>query len=730
MSNQNENLGGLQPAEGDSQSRCSREERSIDTQSDGRTQAPCLKEPTFDVTFFPDEKAYSKWVESLTLHGLCDKIQKTNRAHRDNLPWLKLAMFGDQRSGGDSLRNNANVLSITGIELDYDSKKITLDKAIEIAEEAKLRALFYTSRSYTDEAPKWRILLPTSEPLPPERREQLVARVNGLYSGAFAPESFVLSQSYYFGSVEHNPKHRAVTTDGDFIDLRDDLDAGAIGKSGKDASEERNPYKEYGKHAYEAPLDADEMLSNMVVGENVHNTQLSVCASLLNRGMAIDDVVEKVIEATRKVAPEGWNWEKEERLVRGMCEDWVIKQEGKRSQHRADSTTKSAKTPFTITAAPYAFPAETSIPQYDWLLGRHLLRGDVSGTAATGGTGKSSLAIVEALAMASGKQLTHDNVPSKPIRVVLINLEDKPNTMDKRIAAAMRHHGLTKEDIGDRLIVMGKGQVKFKIARQRTGDVQRNEEVIDALNRLMTENKADVLSVDSFIRTHSVNENDNTAVEKVVECFEEIAEGANCAVHLWHHNRKSGGLGASVESARGAQAFIDACRSIRILETMAAEEAKKLKIANRRPYFRSFNGKLNFALGTDQSQWLATTSVRINNGPALNGMHMLGDDVGVAEIWQHPGTAEADLSDANVEAIKQLVGSGEWRDSVQAGMWVGKAVAQILNLDPEEDKALVKTTIKRLFEMGVLKREAGRDERRKPVVFVVPCSTSAPPRGA
>jgi hypothetical protein len=394
-------------------------------------------------------------------------------------------------------------------------------------------------------------------------------------------------------------------------------------------------------------------------------------------------------------------------------------------RHAAELALKPA-TPFTITAAPYTFPPEASIPQYDWLLGRHLLRGEVSGTAAMGGTGKSSLAIVESLAMASNRQLTHDTVPQEPLRVVLINLEDKRNTMDKRIAAAMRHHGLTKEDIGDRLIVLAKGQIKFKIARQlRTGDVMRDQEVIDALTRLMTENKADVLSIDSFIRTHSVAENDNSAIEEVVECFEEIATAANCAVHLWHHTRKSGGQGTTVESARGAQAFIDACRSIRILETMTSEEAKKLKMANRRPYFRAFNGKLNFALATDQSNWLTTASVQINNGPSLQGMHLLGDNLGVAEVWQHPGTAEADLSDANVEAIKQLVAGGEWREDIRAGMWVGKAVAQVLNLDPEDDVAVIKTTIKRLIEMGALKREPGQDRYRRAVIFVVPCGSPA-----
>src|SRR5262249_777949 len=76
-----------------------------------------------------------------------------------------------------------------------------------------------------------------------------------------------------------------------------------------------------------------------------------------------------------------------------------------------------------ITAEPYQFRAEADIAPWQWLYGRFLLRGEVAGTAAMGGTGKSSLSIVEALAMASGRMLLHESV-SAPLRVVLINLED------------------------------------------------------------------------------------------------------------------------------------------------------------------------------------------------------------------------------------------------------------------------------------------------------------------
>jgi len=298
-----------------------------------------------------------------------------------------------------------------------------------------------------------------------------------------------------------------------------------------------------------------------------------------------------------------------------------------------------------ITAEPFAFRAEADIPPWQWLYGHFLLRGEVAGTAAMGGTGKSSLSIVEALAMASGRTLLNEAV-STPLRVVLINLEDTRNTMEKRIAAAMRQYNLAPVDIGDRLIVLAKGEVKIKVARQlRSGDVARNESAIRALIRLMAEHRADVLSIDSLIRTHKVNENDNSAIQEVVECFEDIAQEANCAVHLWHHTRKLGGEKATIEAARGASAFIDACRSARVLDMMSAKEHEQLRgiDPDMLPpgfYFRAFSGKRIFAPPAEQSDWFKRESVELANG----------DNVGVATAWQYPETWD----DAPPDIIKQV----------------------------------------------------------------------------
>jgi Primase C terminal 2 (PriCT-2)/Family of unknown function (DUF5906) len=203
----------------------------------------------FTITLFPNKRAQSQRRRDMTLHGLRDKIQNTTALTKARLPWLKLATFGDKRSDKNCLRHNANVLSITGLELDYDAEQMTLDAAVEVAQQVRLAACFYTSARYSDTTPRWRILLPTSKPLPPAERQKLVARVNGVYGGVFSPESFTLSQSYYYGSVNSNPAHCAVVTDGDYVDLRDDLDASAIGKGGKthDETPTLNAFEQYGQ---------------------------------------------------------------------------------------------------------------------------------------------------------------------------------------------------------------------------------------------------------------------------------------------------------------------------------------------------------------------------------------------------------------------------------------------------------------------------------------------------
>jgi hypothetical protein len=358
---------------------------------------------------------------------------------------------------------------------------------------------------------------------------------------------------------------------------------------------------------------------------------------------------------------------------------------------------------------PYQFPDEKDIPIWSWLYGRHLLRRTVTGTAASGGTGKSSLAIVEALAIASGKELLGEMIPF-PMRVLLINLEDDRNTMDKRIAAAIRLHGLTKEDIGERLFVIAKGERKIKFARRGNNGIELNDKTFAWLTSYIAEHKIDVVSIDPLIKTHGLNENDNEQMSALVEIVEDLALRGNCAISLWHHTRKANGSEVSVDSARGASAFVDACRRVRVLETMSKAEAEKLAIHKERHrfYFKEYNGKLNFSPPIDKGKWYELFNIVINNHPTL------GDEVGAVNSFS-PDTVTCIFTDAQIAEIKSAVSEHQYQEDIRAKMWIGKLIGQVFEITDREQQKL---KVRQLFEMRVLKMVPGRNAKREACMFV------------
>lgn len=211
-------------------------------------------QPEIAITFFYDQFAKRKREERLSAVQLAARITKVSQPTKERLPWLKCARFGDRRSDKDSLRHDANVEAITGIEGDYDAKPvngrlITFEEAVERVRGARIAAIVYTSPSHNEDVQKYRVIAPLSGEHPPEERDRYMARLNGLFDGGFAPESWTLSQSYYFGCVNKNPSHRVEIIDGTFIDLAGDLDATAIGNP----KEEKKPNSDGRKYQATKP---------------------------------------------------------------------------------------------------------------------------------------------------------------------------------------------------------------------------------------------------------------------------------------------------------------------------------------------------------------------------------------------------------------------------------------------------------------------------------------------
>jgi hypothetical protein len=239
--------------------------------------------PSFSVTFFADYAAASKKIARHDMESLADLISRTTESHKEALPWLKLARFGDRRTPQQSLRYDANVIAVTGIEADYDDGKMMFDEARDLLEKQGIASLLYTSPSHTDDVPRWRVLCPLAEETTPHRRGAFLARLNGLFRGIFAGESWTLSQSYYYGSVRRNPSHRVEIIEGQTIEEHDDLDVIAIGKPASSSGETQ---------AGQDARDDAEMIRCIVTGEHLHVELCAVAARYVGRNIPAPTVVE------------------------------------------------------------------------------------------------------------------------------------------------------------------------------------------------------------------------------------------------------------------------------------------------------------------------------------------------------------------------------------------------------------------------------------------------------
>jgi hypothetical protein len=73
------------------------------------------------VTFFTHYSARSKTEEDITLEVLCERVKSTRAEYKDQLPWLKAAKFGNLATEKGSLRHDANVVEVWGVEADKSS---------------------------------------------------------------------------------------------------------------------------------------------------------------------------------------------------------------------------------------------------------------------------------------------------------------------------------------------------------------------------------------------------------------------------------------------------------------------------------------------------------------------------------------------------------------------------------------------------------------------------------
>jgi hypothetical protein len=287
------------------------------------------------VTFFADAFATTKREVRVTTAELAELIQTTNAQEKARLPWLKLATFGPLPTEKDSLRWDGNVRFVAGVEGDYDAEKLGLGDAVEILEKAGVEAIVYTSPSHRPMAPRWRVLCPFSTELPPGDRDRMMGRLNGLFGGVFSHESWTLSQSYYYGSVDHNPAHQVAVIEGMPIDRCDELDEIWLGKPD---TLNREPG---GNGQFRSgPIDETALRNAIISGAAYHESCTRLVGRWAQQGIAFLDAQQLLLECFDDVLPADRDdrWKRRRADVPRIIRDIYGKQAAKRDLNGGGGT--------------------------------------------------------------------------------------------------------------------------------------------------------------------------------------------------------------------------------------------------------------------------------------------------------------------------------------------------------------------------------------------------------
>src|SRR5262249_41750547 len=355
---------------------------------------------------------------------------------------------------------------------------------------------------------------------------------------------------------------------------------------------------------------------------------------------------------------------------------------------------------------------DDNVPPREWLLGNIFCLTFVSSLLGDGGVGKTATRVAELLSLAVGRDLTGEHV-FRRCRVLILSLEDDTKELKRRIRAARLHHGVAQEDLKGWLFLAAPGRSAGKLLTIDKNGKLSTAGLSERIERVIQKRKIDIVSLDPFVKSHAVGENDNNAIDAVVEILTALAAKHNVAVDIPHHISKGQADPGNANRGRGASAMKDAARLVYTLTTMSPEEAKAFGIEEdqRRSLIRMDSGKVNIApLG--KAKWFRLVGVPLGNATE---MYPHGDNVQTVEPWTPPDAWEG-MDDSQIRCILDKIDAGlpdgnRYTDAPSAktrAAW--KVVLEVL---PEKTEAQAREIIKTWVKKKLLEPRPYKDKDSK-----------------
>jgi RecA-family ATPase len=517
----------------------------------------------------------------------------------------------------------------------------------------------------------------------------------------------------------------------------------------------------------------DTELAAMSDGKSVNAVHIAIIPSLLRKAMHPNDVLTLVVDETMTRVGERLDWsrEAEVRIVikrilsayknlllkdydpaTGVIPDWLpgefharwieALEQGRRPDigynpggfyvrsygtktntgtgrtnesqgSGADSPPEKPKRQVLVLRPFVPFDVAT-LPPRSWLYGRHYQRRTVSLTAGPGGMGKSSNDMVEAIAMATARNLLGEQ-PEQRLRIWYHNGEDPREEINRRLAAICQHYKIPQEELPGYLWTTSGTEFPLRVAKGYA-ELKIDTVLVREISAAISENEIDVAIFDPLVTLHSVPEIDTGKMDTVIRLFAGVADDNDCGIELAHHVRKPAAGSNSdydVHDIRGVGAITDAVRAARVLNRMNEKDAEAAGCGEpeRLSRFRVDRAKGNYSPAC-VATWRQFVNIELVNG----------DEVGVVAPWDFPGqgapTPEKDAADRKAEQVfLQLLGKF-LAQGINVSANVGPTYAPAKFAEEREaktariGKAALKAAMNRLLDAGRIRNEpSGRTDR-------------------
>jgi hypothetical protein len=212
--------------------------------------------------------------------------------------------------------------------------------------------------------------------------------------------------------------------------------------------------------------------------------------------------------------------------------------------------------------------------------------------------------------------------------------------------------------------------------------------------------KVDVVSLDPFVKTHSLEENSNSDMDYICSLLTELSIECKIGVDSPHHVRKGTIAPGDADAGRGASGVRDAARLVYTLCTMNDKEARTFEIGEnvRRFYVRLDSAKINTAPPAEKSEWFRLVSVPLENATPE---YPAGDHVQVAEPWTPPDT-ELDVDIQNKILDQIHVGMPNGQRYSNAPRATDRQAWKVVQTIARKTEPLCRKIIKEWMDDGVL----------------------------